>query len=316
MTIRYKCVGCGSTMKIKDELAGTSANCPKCKAEFTVPSPEEGELVAANPAVVAEPEAKSEEDLEDEYQRILMGDSPGESGSRRKTADSDAFLATESSEERPTVPEAEIDTVAPTKSGGTHRPSNSGVRSAAEISAALMKNKAEPTLKKSGRAFGEADNERDKGRAKLAAETRIYFAKQVGLGGLGLLVVVYGLYWLSSSMMGGVKMPPLGRVSGIIYLDDKPLAGATVTFQPVFEGPKADTKIGGSVGVTDASGRYDLLYVENVHGAAVGKHIIQVRAQSDIGLEMIPDKYNSNSQLSLEVKEGSNPPFDIKLTKN
>lgn len=313
MTIRYKCVGCGSTMKIKDELAGTAANCPKCKAEFTVPPPEDAELVEAKPAVLAEPETKSEEDLEDEYQKILMGDSPSQPGSRRKAADSDAFLTTESTDEPPTNPDA---TAAPIKSGGTHRPPNSGVRSAAEISAALMKGKAEPTLKKTGRAFGEGDNEKDKGRAKLAAETRIYYAKQIGLGGLGVVVVAYGLFWLSSAMMGSVKMPPLGRVSGIVTLDDKPLVGATVTFQPIFDGPQADTKIGGSVGVTDTSGRYELVYVENVQGAAVGKHLIQVRAQSDVGLEMVPDKYNTNSQLSLEVKAGSNPPFDIKLTKN
>lgn len=314
MTIRYKCVGCDATMKIKDELAGTPAKCPKCQSEFTVPQPDAEEVVEPKPAVVSDTAVKSaEESLEDEYQRILMGDSPNDAGSRRKAADSNAFLSTESSDESPAV--AESDSGAPTKSRPDPQPGKSGVRSAAEISAALMKNKAEPTLKKSGRAFGEADNDKASARAKHAAEARNYYVKQLGVGGLVLVVIVSGLYWLSSAMMGRVKMPPLGRVSGIVTMDDKPLPGATVTFQPVFDGPKVDNKIGGSVGVTDASGRYDLLYVENVHGAAVGKHLVQVRAQSEVGLEVVPDKYNMNSQLITEVKAGSNP-FDIKMTRN
>lgn len=315
MTIRYKCVGCDSTMKIKDELAGTAAKCPKCQSEFTVPEPDAAEVVEPKPAVVAETAGKSaEESLEDEYQRILMGDSPNDSGSRRKATDSNAFLSTESSDESPAVQES--DSGAETKSRPEPQTSKSGVRSAAEISASLMKKgSSEPTLKKSGRAFGEADNDKASARAKHAAEARAYYLKQIGLGGVGLVVIVSGLYWLSSAMMGKVKLPPLGRVSGIVTMDDKPLPGATVTFQPVFDGPKADTKIGGSVGITDASGRYDLLYVENVHGAWVGKHLVQVRAQSDVGLEVVPDKYNMNSQLLTEVKAGSQP-FDIKLTRN
>ena len=40
MTIRFTCAGCGSLLKIKDELAGTDGKCPKCKTEFVVPNPE------------------------------------------------------------------------------------------------------------------------------------------------------------------------------------------------------------------------------------------------------------------------------------
>lgn len=38
MTIRFTCSECGSVLKIKDELAGTSAKCPKCKTKFVIPS--------------------------------------------------------------------------------------------------------------------------------------------------------------------------------------------------------------------------------------------------------------------------------------
>ena len=37
MTIRYVCAECASVLKIKDELAGTGARCPKCKTKFVVP---------------------------------------------------------------------------------------------------------------------------------------------------------------------------------------------------------------------------------------------------------------------------------------
>lgn len=38
MTIRFTCTQCSSTLKIKDELAGTNGHCPKCKTEFVVPA--------------------------------------------------------------------------------------------------------------------------------------------------------------------------------------------------------------------------------------------------------------------------------------
>lgn len=38
MSIRFVCEHCGSAMKIKDELAGRKGNCPKCKAEFVIPT--------------------------------------------------------------------------------------------------------------------------------------------------------------------------------------------------------------------------------------------------------------------------------------
>jgi hypothetical protein len=38
MTIRFTCAECASVLKIKDELAGTSGRCPKCKTKFVVPS--------------------------------------------------------------------------------------------------------------------------------------------------------------------------------------------------------------------------------------------------------------------------------------
>ena len=68
MTIRFTCSGCGSLLKIKEELAGTDGKCPKCKTEFVVPSPEpeadseeiEVAKTEVSKADVAAPKGKSE----------------------------------------------------------------------------------------------------------------------------------------------------------------------------------------------------------------------------------------------------------------
>ena len=57
MTIRFTCAECASVLKIKDELAGTSGRCPKCKTKFVVPTsdsekeilPERGSATSNHP---------------------------------------------------------------------------------------------------------------------------------------------------------------------------------------------------------------------------------------------------------------------------
>lgn len=314
MTIRYQCVECDATMKIKDEKAGTKGHCPKCKAEFIVPSPEGEETAEAGAsATPAAPRkvAATEQELEDEFQAILMGGNPKESKASRSAADSDTNLTSTTDDPPTRTGFSESDTDLPA------RPATTGAKprgkTTAEISAAMMKNTAEPTLKKTGKPFGEGNNDKVSAQSKAAAQARAYYTKQIGLGSLVVIVVCYGLYALMSSMMGGPKLPPLARVTGKVTLDGKPLSAATVMFQPILEGPKANTKQGGSVGITDKEGHFDMQYVEGVHGAVLGKHSVQIRATNDVGLEIVPPKYNHNSQLTYEVSSGAKP-ADFALT--
>ena len=65
--------------------------------------------------------------------------------------------------------------------------------------------------------------------------------------------------------------------------------------------------MGGSVGITDKEGQFDMRYVEDIYGAVLGKHSVQIRATNDVGIEMVPPKYNHNSQLTFEVASGAKP---------
>jgi hypothetical protein len=132
-------------------------------------------------------------------------------------------------------------------------------------------------------------------------------------GIVGVVVVCLLAYWISSSVMsGGRGLPELGDVSGVVTLDGKPLAGAMVTFVPQIEDGDAASHVAPSTGMTDASGRYSLMYVKDVEGAAVGTHIVMISAPKPNGAESLPRKYNSASELSFEVKPGNNDaPFEL-----
>jgi hypothetical protein len=71
--------------------------------------------------------------------------------------------------------------------------------------------------------------------------------------------------------------PKVVPVGGRITLHGQPLSGATVTFQPASDEDQSSAGATGSVGRTDAAGRYQLQLVEPaVPGAAVGRHVVTI----------------------------------------
>lgn len=62
MTIRYTCPECSSVLKIKSDLAGTNARCPKCKRKFVVPasSPDDSAHLMAFVGIEGKPSKESE----------------------------------------------------------------------------------------------------------------------------------------------------------------------------------------------------------------------------------------------------------------
>jgi hypothetical protein len=111
--------------------------------------------------------------------------------------------------------------------------------------------------------------------------------------------------------------PALGKVTGTVTLDGKPLPGASVTFYPANEGRP-------SQGTTDESGKYTLRFTGSKEGAMLGQHTVQVEVGVPVGegetqpasnLPQLPAKYNKNTELTAEVKRGSNT-IDFNLTSN
>jgi hypothetical protein len=104
------------------------------------------------------------------------------------------------------------------------------------------------------------------------------------------------------------NLPGLGRVTGTITMDGKPVAEAAVAFIP--EGGAAGT----AVGRTDAEGKYELYYSRGNKGAKIGEHTVTVNTYRETGdedsrkieKETIPARYNANSELKATVKSGSN----------
>ena len=122
------------------------------------------------------------------------------------------------------------------------------------------------------------------------------------------VVVVGGLFYtLYNSMSGGAELPPLASVSGTITLDGKPLANATVFFDPVADMKNAEQRqTGSSIGRSDDQGVYNLAYPGGHSGAVIGMHIVRVNKTDKNGLEILAKKYHRQSQMKHEVKDGSN----------
>lgn len=111
--------------------------------------------------------------------------------------------------------------------------------------------------------------------------------------------------------------PPLVPVSGVVTMDDKPLADATVEFVP--------ESGWGSMGKTDETGRYELLYRAREKGAAIGQHKVRISTlieeDSDSTnpviqkgrKESVPVKYNKATTLEANVEPGESVELNFDL---
>ncbi len=104
----------------------------------------------------------------------------------------------------------------------------------------------------------------------------------------------------------------LGRVTGKVTLDGKPLANASIEFVPV------DGKGLTSYGRTDTNGEYYMMATRSAKGAAVGKNSVRITTYEVLDLqttlpELVPTKYNTATELEREVKSGSNS-IDFELS--
>ncbi len=135
------------------------------------------------------------------------------------------------------------------------------------------------------------------------------------------ILVSFVLY---SGCAASLKEPDLGQVKGKVTVDGQPGANLMVTFEPQGSATgKAAAQTGaGSVGTTDAGGNYELTYKGTAKGAAIGTHKVRITSAAGGGPAggekaakplNIPAKFNTDSQLTKEVKKGDNK-IDLEIT--
>ena len=134
---------------------------------------------------------------------------------------------------------------------------------------------------------------------------------------------VLGLALLSAVGCGGSSYR-FAPVSGKITLDGKPLAGASVNFQPIAVGSETGP---GSAGKTNEKGEYTLTSSKGKNGAQVGKHQVSISLlNAQVGdrderpprggwplADKLPAKYNVNSELSFVVPPGGSDQANFDL---
>ncbi len=118
-------------------------------------------------------------------------------------------------------------------------------------------------------------------------------------------IICLALFLLLGGCGGGSDAPPtLGQVTGKITMDGAPLSEANVTFMP--------EKSRASAATTDSEGKYELIYIRDEKGAAIGNHKVTVSKLKN-EKETIPSRYSSESELTADVKAGPNEiNFDLK----
>lgn len=103
----------------------------------------------------------------------------------------------------------------------------------------------------------------------------------------------------------GSDRPDMGTVTGTVTFNGKPLPNADISFEP--KGKRF------SFGKTDEEGRYEMTYIRDVKGVAVGECIVRITLEDPNSPgQFIPLKYNANSELRADVKPGKNT-FDFPL---
>jgi hypothetical protein len=107
----------------------------------------------------------------------------------------------------------------------------------------------------------------------------------------------------------GRSGPELAAVTGRVTIDGRPFEDIDVFFQP--DGGKRP-----SIGRTDADGRYELFYTRGKPGALVGPHTVRLTVVTAMtrGPQVIPPRYNTESELRREVEPSKKNVFDFELS--
>lgn len=323
MTIRYKCEECESVLKIRDELAGTSAKCPKCKTKFVIPAPapalaavsadsetRSAESTDAAAADVGEPPVdmpRSITPLPELAARKVDAaalDSP--SGAGKSAAGSDPALI------RPSVADLmkEHQEKRKQKEQKREKRKAGSLAEAAAAAEAMTAGTAADALtrnydQKRGTAGSPPPLTREERRQLEQKEALKAAAKKSAPFVAGGVVVLFLLF----SWMFGEKVPDLEYVSGVVTVEGAPASGLEVRFAPILTDDSKEEagQQNSSADITDAEGRYELMYNEENAGAIAGKHRVSIMTPDGIVYVLPPGEDEKT------VSPGEDNQFDFNL---
>lgn len=121
-------------------------------------------------------------------------------------------------------------------------------------------------------------------------------------------LVILGLIVISGC--GKTDKIQYAPVRGLVIVDGKPLANATVIYIPQRNGES--TQVGQpSFGRTDEQGRYQLMTASQTSGAVVGRHRVSISTEvsdpstGEVSVpETLPERFHKKTILEIEVPKG------------
>lgn len=137
---------------------------------------------------------------------------------------------------------------------------------------------------------------------------RFVHSALLGLALLGLAVVGCG---------GGTGTVPRGAVDGTVTLGGTPLADGVIRFLPTdgTTGPMVETEIrNGGFSLPKATGPcVGTQRVEIVSFRKTGKKIVNEGVESEEIVQVVPERYNTASELTVTIVAGANAlqPFEL-----
>jgi hypothetical protein len=311
MTIRYQCDKCKSVLKIRDELAGTEGKCPKCKTGFTVPECEPEEI----PGIEIDDEVGVDQaDVEDEGEDDDLVDLPidvtpdvdlsaagggdfdpmdvlggggsaaGSGGSRSAAAGGGAGgAAAAAQEKKPSVAELMRDFEKSKK-----KPAASGKKGGIEAASAAAReamtsgSAADVISNTYNKKRGKAPEPKPLSREEQRAAEEKEAMKQFAMRAAGGLAVMGVLGYFFFSWVFSEALPDLTEVTGVVRMEGSPMAGVRVMFAPIKGPDGGEIVAGSSTGVTDAEGRYELMYDPENYGATPGLHQVELMTRDGV----------------------------------
>ena len=289
MTIRFTCPDCQSTLKIRDEKAGTDAKCPKCKRPFVVPQPDTDDgIEIEEPHESALPQApvapiELPVDMPIDLTPEVASQTPFDpadflASTPAAPRNTPASTPASASARKPSVAELmkDFENTKKSKERDKGRKTTDTPRptaTAAETTGSAADALARAYQQKRDNASAAPALTKDDARAQEQRTVAINFLKTKLIPGLAALFIVgYAWSWYINREI--YEGPPLFEVSGTVLQDGKPLANATVDFAP--SNPTPNSEVLSATAITDEQGRFRLKAFDSQYGAPAGEYTVGI----------------------------------------